>query len=417
MNSVYFETIIVGAGAAGLYCACNLKGEAAASVLILEKNKKAGRKLLMTGNGQCNVTHGGSIKDFVTHYGDKGRSIRGLLQKYSNIQLRQFLEGLGLPLTEREDGKMFPASMAAGDVLKTLLDEISRKDISIRYESEVTGIEYAESHFTIHTKNSHYRCKNLIIATGGCSYAGTGSDGKMLDILAGALNIEVVKPRPVLAPVYVEDYCFAELSGISFKDIYGRIETKDGRKLHDFTGDLLFTSKNLSGPAILNNSRRMAAGLVLTVNFAAPAAGPEIIARCKRDFPGNGKSPQVYMSETLKLPKRFAAIIADKLALSHKKVSQLTGQEISALSSELTAHKFTIQRVGGFNEAMATGGGVSLNCVNPKTMSHSLYEGLYIIGEAVDVDGDTGGYNLQFAYSSAKAAADSISSRKAELST
>ena len=137
MDVVYYETIIVGAGAAGLYCACSLDGGAESSALVLEKNKKAGRKLLMTGNGHCNVTHGGSIKEFIGHYADKGSRIRGILQRYNNRQLCDFLESIGVPLTEREDGKVFPASMASADVLNSLLREIERKGIAVEYESEV----------------------------------------------------------------------------------------------------------------------------------------------------------------------------------------------------------------------------------------------------------------------------------------
>ena len=416
MDVVYYETIIVGAGAAGLYCACSLDGGAESSALVLEKNKKAGRKLLMTGNGRCNVTHGGSIKEFMTHYADKGRRIRGILQRYNNRQLCDFLESIGVPLTEREDGKVFPASMASADVLNALLREIKRKGIAAEYESEVIRIEpfaggekASESRFTIYTPKKSYRCQNLVIATGGCSYAGTGSDGKMLNILSRDLNIDIEEPRPVLTPVYVEDYEFKDLSGVSFRNIEAYIETEDGKRLRGFAGDLLFTSKTLSGPAILNNSRYMRPGMILSVNFLTPADEPKITERFKRDFPGNGRSPQTYMSENLGLPKRFAQAIACKLSVSDRKVSQITGKQMRSLSEVLTGYKFKIRKLGGFSEAMATGGGVSLCHKTSAVMEHEVHKGLYFIGEAVDVDGDTGGYNLQFAYSSAKAAAHNIS--------
>ena len=127
MKDNYYNTVIVGAGASGLYCACALEPADAGSAIILEKTKKAGSKLLMSGSGQCNITHGGTIKDFISHYGNNGRKIRGVLQKYNNLDLCDFIEGMGVMLAEREDGKVFPVSMSSNDVLRALLQKIKDK--------------------------------------------------------------------------------------------------------------------------------------------------------------------------------------------------------------------------------------------------------------------------------------------------
>ena len=284
--------------------------------------------------------------------------------------------------------------------------------------------------FTVETPGRAFSCRNLIIATGGCSYPKTGSDGKMFDVLRGDLGIEIVKPSPALTPVYVENYIYGDLSGMSFKDIAINISGTIRR------GDLLFTRKNLSGPLILNNSRYLSPGASFTLNFLAPAppaahdpagtpgtsaaasnpagtpappiSGPEAAARFKRDFPGSGKSPQSYMCEELGLPKRFAQKIAEELGISKNKVSQLSGSQIQKLAEALTAASFTVSGLAGFSEAMVTKGGVSLAEVDMTRMAAKKYGGLYFIGEALDVDGDTGGYNLQFAFSSAWAAAEDI---------
>lgn len=449
MKKNYYENIIAGAGAAGLYCGCVLGGD----TLILEKTSRPGRKLLASGSGQCNVTHGGSIKDFIEHYGPHGRNIRGVLQRYSNLRLVAFFEELEVPLCEREDGKIFPSSMKSMDVLQALLRKIEEQSVELNCDSPVVKITppSAESSpdkssaaeipgesigdrrtelFTVETPGRAFSCRNLIIATGGCSYPKTGSDGKMFDVLRGDLGIEIVKPSPALTPVYVENYIYGDLSGMSFKDIAINISGTIRR------GDLLFTRKNLSGPLILNNSRYLSPGASFILNFLAPAppaahdpagtpgtsaaasnpagtpappiSGPEAAARFKRDFPGSGKSPQSYMCEELGLPKRFAQKIAEELGISKNKVSQLSGSQIQKLAEALTAASFTVSGLAGFSEAMVTKGGVSLAEVDMTRMAAKKYGGLYFIGEALDVDGDTGGYNLQFAFSSAWAAAEDI---------
>lgn len=418
----HYENIIVGLGAAGLYCTCRLIKTAGAdfdmprNILVLEKTKRPGTKLLMAGSGQCNVTHGGSIKDFIKCYGENGKSIRSVLQRHNNLELQQFLESAGVPLWEREDGKVFPKSMSGKDVLAALMKIIQNSHAEIKYSEEVIGItpvtDGGKARFQVKTTGSTYTCTNLVIATGGCSYPSTGSDGKMLQVLSKDLNIRIEEVRPALTPVYVENYPYQELTGISFDDIEITIINKDSKIKS--RGDLLFTKKNISGPVILNNSRYMKPGALLKINYlhravgGGAADGPEIIARFKKGFAGNGKSPQTYICEEFELPKRFAKNLCDRLAISEKKVSQLSPAEIKALALSLTEDTFTINSLAGFKEAMATKGGVALDQITLKTMESKDIAGLYFIGEAVDIDGDTGGYNLQFAYSSAYAAADSI---------
>ena len=395
-----YETIIVGAGAGGLYCAAALS-----DALVLEKTKRPGTKLLMAGNGQCNVTHGGSIKEFLKYYGDKGKKIRSVLQKHSNVELCRYLESLGIPLLEREDGKIFPKSMDAHDVLEGLLT----KTAQILFEEEVTAILKDEEFFEVLTDKGRYNCTNLVIATGGCSYPTTGSDGKMLKILERDFGIEIVPPKPALTPVFVENYRFEELSGISFKDA-GIIIYDGESRVHQDTGDLLLTFKNFSGPVIINNSRYIKTGMTIELNFPGNISYQDLLAQLKNNCPGNNKSVAGYISEDLSLPKRFAKLIADNLGIGEKKLSQLGGAEMKELAKALTAQKFIVSGLAGFKEAMVTAGGVALDEVDLKTMESKRYPGLFFIGEVLDVDGDTGGYNLQFAYSSAMAAADKINS-------
>lgn len=395
-----YKTIIIGAGAAGLYCASALT-----DCLVLEKTKRPGTKLLMAGSGQCNVTHGGSIKDFLGFYGDHGKKIRSALQRHSNVELCHYLENLGVPLTEREDGKIFPSSMDARDVLNALLTQCKQ----INYEENVIGIMKVDDGYEVKTSKDIYACENLVIAAGGSSYPTTGSDGKILDVLSGDLDLGIIEPRPALTPVFVENYRFGELSGISFKDAGVAFSGSDG-KLKRVKGDLLLTFKNFSGPVIINNSRYLKPGMEIEINFLGNMNFEELLGKLKKDFPGNNKSLANYLAEELELPKRFAKLTVDLMNLENMKLSQFTGKNMKETASFVAAHKFTVSGLGGFKEAMVTAGGVDLNEVDLKTMEAKRYPGLYFIGEVLDIDGDTGGYNLQFAYSSAMAAAEKINS-------
>ena len=260
--------------------------------------------------------------------------------------------------------------------------------------------------FTVKTQDDRFSCDNLVIATGGCSYPTTGSDGQMFEILRRDLNVEIAKPSPALTSVKAEKYPYEQLTGIGFKEVSLKITT--GKEVYNCQGDLLFAGQKLSGPVILNNSRYMEVGSILQINYISPTTGPEAIARFKAEFPGNGKSPQTYVGENFNLPKRFVQKIVDDLNIGQRKVSHLTGAEMKALAVALTEAPLKISSLSGFKEAMVTRGGVALSQIKFPKMESATFKGLYFIGEAVDIDGDTGGYNLQFAYSSARAAADNI---------
>ena len=175
-----------------------------------------------------------------------------------------------------------------------------------------------------------------------------------------------------------------------------------------FTGDLLFTHRNLSGPVIINNSRYIQTGSRLEFNFVYPENVETVTAALKKVAPGSSRFLTGFLTEEYNLPKRFVAKIVELAGLEDKKLSALTGKEISAIARSLAAAQFSVSGLGSFNIAMVTKGGISLDEVSLKTMESKRYPGLYFIGEVLDIDGDTGGYNLQFAYSSASAALDSI---------
>ena len=406
---MYKKTIVVGAGAAGLFFGAAAPVSAGGDILILEKTDKIGTKLLMAGSGHCNLTHAGSIKEFLLCYGQNGSRIRTCLYRHNNLEYVRFMENLGVPCSEREDGKIFPVSMDSRDVKKALLEAAAANSVTIMKNSPVTAVTVIPEGFevTVGSKQSSYICTNLVIATGGASYPTTGSDGTFLQVLKNALGVEITELHPALSPIYVQNYPFEELSGISFKNAGLKIFNKNSSS-HEAAGDLLLTHRSFSGPLILNNSRYINTGSRVEINFVFPYTVSSVLSSIKEVFRGNNKTVSSFFAEKYSLPKRFVAAVLEPPGLNERKLSSLTGGEMEAAARAFAAADFSVSGVGSFREAMATSGGVCLDSVNLSAMESKTYKGLYFIGEVLDIDGNSGGYNLQFAYSSARAALDAI---------
>ena len=392
-----YDCIVIGAGASGLFYAAS--DRKSGKKLIIEKTGRPGQKLLMSGNGMCNITHGGSIKDFIDRYDDNGRKIRSCLYRHSNLELMDMMESLGVPLTEREDGKVFPASMKAKDVLDALLKAAQMNGWEMRCGEEVTAIE---GNKTVLSDGTSLEAKKLVICTGGASYPLTGSDGTFYEVLERDLALNISAPRPALAPVFVQDFSYSELSGISFEDAL----VSSGK--HKVRGPVLITHKGFSGPAILHISQYVHAGDELRIDYLPDMDKRDVALKIKSDQPGSRTGAANYISNTFSLPKAFVCERLKSIGLDTK-LSSLTGHDIVSIASALTDHTYSVSGTGGWNEAMVTKGGVALDQIDLKTMKiKGLPEerDIRIIGEALDVNGDTGGYNLQFAYSSAMTALD-----------
>ena len=406
---MYKKTIVVGAGAAGLFFGAAAPVSAGGDILILEKTDKIGTKLLMAGSGHCNLTHAGSIKEFLLCYGQNGSRIRTCLYRHNNLEYVRFMESLGVPCSEREDGKIFPVSMDSRDVKKALLEAAAANSVTIMKNSPVTAVTVIPEGFevTVGSKQSSYICTNLVIATGGASYPTTGSDGTFLQVLKNALGVEITELHPALSPIYVQNYTFEALSGISFKNAGLKIFNKNSSS-HEAAGDLLLTHRSFSGPLILNNSRYINTGSSVEINFVFPYTVSSVLSSIKEVFRGNNKTVSSFFAEKYSLPKRFVAAVLEHPGLSERKLSSLTGGEMETAARAFAAADYSVSGVGSFKEAMATSGGVCLDSVNLSAMESKTYKGLYFIGEVLDIDGNSGGYNLQFAYSSARTALDAI---------
>ena len=397
-----YDTIVIGAGAAGLFYGA--LSEHGSDSLIIDHSERPGLKLLLSGSGQCNITHDGSIKDFIPRYGQNGRYIRSALYGANNLSLTEFLNKNGIKTITREDGKIFPESLKASEILNMLIKKSEANGFPLLLKENITDIvSGSDGTYTISTENSSFKTQKLVIAAGGMSYPKTGSDGSLYPLIE-KLGIQMTPARPALVPIYTHSYSYKSLSGISFKAVSVRL-LENNREVSAATGDILLTHRAFSGPAILDISRYANQGYELEINYIYPITSQKAADMIKAGFQGNSRELHTYISRTFKVPDAFAVkLIEDAGICPYMKTSCTEGDEIAKIAEALTCHRYAVSGTGSFGEAMVTAGGVSLDEVNLRNMESKKHSNLFFIGEVLDIDGDTGGFNLQFAYSSAMAA-------------
>jgi len=404
-----YDVAVIGSGPAGLFCAIHA-AVPQSRVILFEKNEQPGKKLLLSGTGQCNITHAGEIRDFFTRYGDHGKFVKPALMGFSNTDLIRFFSDRGLAMETEKNGKVFPKSRSAPEVLSLLLGECRTRGVEIRCGEPVIGVEKNADGFLITTGTGAYPARAVVITTGGVSYPKTGSTGDGAR-LAAALGQPVTALAPALTPVTVRDYPFADLAGISFENIPFSL-WHGGKKTGSFSGDILFTHTGLSGPGILDASRYFSAGDTLRVSFAGKIPRDAF----ERDLAGLLLSQGTRLVRTamagLHLPDRLLRKILELSGvLDDLTCAHLTAAQRKEIVTRCTEFPFVIDRLGDFSVAMATRGGIALEYVNQKTMESKIIPGLFFAGEVLDIDGDTGGYNLQAAFSTGYAAAMALRNR------
>ena len=366
------DCIIIGGGASGLMLAAMTKVNKG---VILEATPAVGTKLLMTGGGRCNITHGGSIKDFVDCYDEAGRVLRKCLYRHSNTQMLEWLENIGLPVVEIDE-RYYPASEKAADVKNVLVSSAIKNGWEIKTNAKVTGLEKNGDCWDVAASGQLLNSEKVVIATGGITYPETGSDGSIFPILK-QLGIRITELRPALAPVYVRDYPYGELSGISLENVtvaaFATSSHTCKGKAARVTGDILFTHNGFSGPAVLKLSKYCEPGEIIRLN---------------------------YNCELNELPKRMAKLLENRARGESGDI------KTSKLSALLEADDFIVDRID--EKGIVTSGGIDLSEIDAGTMEIKRCPGLFAIGEALDADGTTGGYNLQLCYSTAATVKDAI---------
>lgn len=425
---------MIGGGPAGLFCAIQ-SAEAGKGVVLLEKMPSCGRKLLMTGSGQCNLTHEGDISAFFSRFGDHGSFLRPALRNFTNRDLVEFFESRGLSMASLPGGKIFPATKSARDVLETLLSECARRNVALRCGERVQTVIREGGRFEVVTLRKtlpqaagvpaesslthrmspagprRYSADILVFATGGASYPATGSSGDGYELMR-SLGHPVTGIAPALTPVIIDDYRFSDLAGVSFDALEISV-FRDGRKVRSGAGDLLFTHDGLSGPGVLDLSRYVLPGDELRVSFMPGKKNDEVRQMLVSAIAAGGPRQAKTILRNLSLPERFVRRLMEIAGIPQEQTcSQITKKERTVLVTLLSAFPFRVRELGGFRQAMVTRGGAALDAVDPKTMESKVVPGLYIIGEALDIDGDTGGYNLQAAFSTAALAAAHIARQR-----
>lgn len=398
-----YNITVIGAGPAGLFCAIHASAPGS-RVLLLEKMGEPGKKLLLSGTGQCNITHAGEMRDFLSHYGDHGKWLKPALFSFTNKTLIAFFEERGLPMQAEENGKVFPKTRQSTDVLAVLLKECKASGVEIRCSETVTGISHHAEGFEITTSRATYRSAMIVITTGGSSYPKTGSTGDGYRFCE-SLGQPVTELAPALTPLLIRNFPFAALAGISFEQMPFTV-WRAGKKIGEHKGDVLFTHLGVSGPGILDASRNILPDDLIKLSFVGAMKREEFTA----DLTWRVQENRTWQVSTIlaayPIPERLnrkllkISDIPDDLKCNHFSAEQRT-----RLVTNCTEFPMTVTAPGGYAVAMVTRGGVTLDSVNMKTLESKIVPGLYFAGEVLDIDGDTGGYNLQAAFSTGYLAA------------
>lgn len=402
------KVLVIGGGAAGLLAGI-AAAEQGAQVTVFEKMRAPGRKMLVTGKGRCNITNVCPIAEFIKNIPGNGRFLNSALFRFTNVDMVELLEANGLATKVERGGRIFPVSDKAKDVVDTLVKILNSFGGKLLLDTKVLDIVIKEGKVQgIKTVSGYYEGDAVILCAGGASYPGTGSDGFGAKLAAKAGHT-IVELKPSLVPLE-SDYPYVEdLQGLSLKNVEGTL-LADGKVVDKEFGEMLFTHFGVSGPIVLSLSNKAAQVLnqgkeVELVLDLKPALSPEKLdARIQRDFAQYSRKQLIHGVKDL-LPQRLLPVVLDMAYLEETKfVNQVSREERQRLVQTLKHFVIPITKTRPIAEAIVTQGGVSTKEINPKTMGSKLVEGLYFAGEVMDVDGYTGGYNLQAAFSSGHAA-------------
>ncbi len=426
-TEIYSDIIVVGGGAAGLMAA-GRAGELGAKVLLLEKTDGCGKKILVSGKTRCNLTNTAELNHFIAMYGDNGRFLFSAFHNFFRPELLDFFNHHGLPTKVERGGRIFPVSDDAHDVVRIFKKYLSENSVTIRPHTKVNRIIMKDNSVCgVKAQERDYHCKALILATGGATWPSTGSTGDGYKIVS-ALGHNIVKLKPALVPLIVREQELAQsMQGVSLRNVratafqgdaasidsqttpdcvYGRGEKKSPRPpvIESRFGEMLFTHFGLGGPIILLMSLSVVEALEkgpvsILIDLKPALTREQLHKRLQRDLDNFSKRK---ISGILKeyLPAKMIEPIIELAGINKEKLAhQITAAERGKIVGLLKALRFNIKSSLPLEKAIVTAGGVSLNEIDQRTMASRLINGLFFCGEVMDIDADTGGYNLQAAFS------------------
>lgn len=430
------RVIVVGAGAAGMVAAGRAAG-CGARVLLLEKKDRPGRKILVSGKGRCNLSNTRDIPDFLAMFGENGAFLHGVFRRFFREELLELLGRLGLETKVERGGRIFPASDRAADVVAALRRYLSEGGVEVRPRARVTGLRFhGKGVAGIETEGGFLPAGAVILATGGSTWPATGSTGDGY-ALARSAGHAIVPLRPALVPLIVEEAEEARsMQGISLRNVRltawacraGDIDdTLDvtrnagrgipGRKpprgvIESRMGEMMMTHFGIGGPVTLLLSLAVVDALgrgpvSVAIDFKPALTREQLRERLQRDFDSHGKRAAARILEELLPRKAVGAFLSRWNMPPEKRANQVSASEREELLRLLKSFRFNIRGSLPMASAIVTAGGVSLTEVDPRTMASRLVEGLFFCGEILDLDADTGGYNLQAAFSTGHVAGES----------
>ena len=408
--------IVIGAGPAGMMAAIKAAETSesmggTAEVLLLEKMKKPGRKMMITGKGRCNITNAADVPEIIKNIQGNGRFLFSSMKAFDNRAVIDFFEEQGVATKVERGQRVFPVSDKAQDVVDAMVSRLHELGVKLETDAAVKDIltEEGKARGVRLKSGAIYKSDAVILAVGGASYPGTGSSGDGY-AMAEALGHDVVPVRPSLVPLTVEEEWVKDVQGLSLRNVRAELLV-DGKAELSLFGEMMFTHYGVTGPVILSMSRTASGYLMegshfleLSLNLKPALSEEKLEARLQRDF-------EKYQRKELKnglvdlLPHKLIEPVLDAAYLpSDKPVHQVTVEERRWLVHTLQHLVLTIAGTRPLAEAIVTVGGISVKEIEPRTMESKLVKGLYLAGEVVDVDAFTGGYNLQAAFSMGAAA-------------
>lgn len=399
------KIIVIGAGAAGMMAA-GVAASKGAEVLLLEKKDRPGRKLCITGKGRCNITSAVEPDELIKGFPGNGRFLYSAFHAFSNQELLRFFHERGLATKVERGNRVFPVSDRAEEVVDILRDFAAGAGAKFHFEQAADRIEIKAGRVCgVKAGKEVYPADAVIICTGGMSYPGTGSTGDGYR-LAGDAGHSIKEPRPGLVPLITAETWVKELQGLALKNVKATAFSPEGKKINEDFGEMLFTHFGVSGPIILSMSHDIGEYLYkkkkpvqLVIDLKPALTEEKLEERLQRDF---DKYARKMFKNSLGdlLPQTMIPVAIMLSGIDpEKECSQISKAERRSLMQILKKLTLTVTAARPIQEAIVTAGGVNIKEIDPKTMESKLVKGLFIAGEVLDVDGYTGGYNLQAAFS------------------
>ncbi len=390
---------VVGAGASGLF-ASGLLAQKGEDVVVFDKNEKIGKKLFITGKGRCNLTNLCSVEDFLKNVVRGEKFLKSSLYNFSSQDCVDFFEGLGLKTKVERGNRVFPESDKSSDVIKALKKHCDGVKFCLNEKVENVYFDGEKNQFVLKTNCGKYFFDKVVVATGGKSYSSTGSTGDGYKI-AESFGHKITKPVSALCPIKLKNWFVKKLQGVSLKNVQLDVVADDKRM--SFFGEMLFTEDGISGPIVLSASSLVnrSEKVTLSLDFKPALTEKQLDARLLRDFEENKNKNLKNVLKGL-FPMAVAEIFAKAIGMDdNKKINEITKEERAKLVENIKNFKLNFDGLYDINAGIVTSGGVALDQINPRTFESKLQKGLYFLGEVLDVDALTGGYNLQIAWASA----------------